>query len=92
MAEVVICCSLTTKAWACIQVSQHRICGGQNGTGTGFSPSFLVSPSISFHHGSPYLYITWGMNNRRLWLQFSDIVSPHWYEQQQKQKQQQLRE
>jgi hypothetical protein len=38
------------------------------------------SLSISFHRGSPYSYITWGMNNRPVKPQFRDIVSPHRHE------------
>jgi hypothetical protein len=30
---------------------------------TDFSPSSLVS-TVTSHRGSPYTYITWGMNNR----------------------------
>jgi hypothetical protein len=29
-----------------------------------FSEFFSFSLSVSFHFGSPYSYITWGMNNK----------------------------
>jgi hypothetical protein len=43
---------------------------GQSGFGTGFALS------VSFHPGSPYSYITWGMN-RPISGHSSDTVSPH---------------
>jgi hypothetical protein len=55
---------ISTVARVRAPISPCEICGGQSGTGTGFSPSYLVFPSISFHPGSPYSYITWGMNNK----------------------------
>jgi hypothetical protein len=36
-------------------------------------------PSLSYHRGSPYLYVTWGMNNRPLDGCSSETVSPHWH-------------
>jgi hypothetical protein len=49
---------LTTQAQVCARVSPCWICGGQNVTGTGFSPSSSLSPvniippllSIPIHH------------------------------------------
>jgi hypothetical protein len=44
------------------RVNTCGICGGQNGTGTGFSEFFGFPLSISFHHRSP-THIIWGMDN-----------------------------
>ena len=42
--------SITTKAKARSQVSPFGMCGGQNGTGTDFSPNTSGFPlSVSFH-------------------------------------------
>jgi hypothetical protein len=60
MAQVVSCQPFTMEA----QVSPCGIYGGQSAIGTGFSPNSLVPLSVSFHHGCPYSYIIWGMNNR----------------------------
>jgi hypothetical protein len=59
MAQEVSCQPLTTEALVRTWVGPCGICGGQSGTGTGFAMS-----SVSFSHIFPYLYITWGMNNR----------------------------
>jgi hypothetical protein len=40
--------NITAEAWVRSWVSPCRICGGQNGTGTGFSPSTSVFP-CPFH-------------------------------------------
>jgi hypothetical protein len=47
----------------------------KNGTGTGFSPSSSVVPSLSFHHSSPCPYIIWEMNNRPIGGRSSEILS-----------------
>jgi hypothetical protein len=41
--------------------------------------------SLSFHTGSPYSYIIWGVKNRRVGGRSSETVSPHLHEQQQQQ-------
>jgi hypothetical protein len=42
------------------RVTLYGVCGRQSGTGTSFLRVFRFSLSISFHHGTPYWYITWG--------------------------------
>jgi hypothetical protein len=64
MVQAVSCYALVAEAQVCTQVSLCGIYGGQSGTGTGFSLSSLVFPSLLFHHSSPYSFFTWGMNNR----------------------------
>jgi hypothetical protein len=76
IAQAVSCRALTAKARVHTRVSPCGICGGQSGTGTGFSQNSLVFLSISFYHGSPYSYISWGMNNRRVGGRSSE-TSPH---------------
>jgi hypothetical protein len=44
MPQVVSHWPLTTKMWVRTQVSQCAICGGQSGTGAGFSQSSSVLP------------------------------------------------
>jgi hypothetical protein len=66
------------------RVSPYGICD-QSGTRTGFAlKCFSFALSISFHRGSLYSYITWGINNRPVWwLQFRDIVALYRHDQQQ---------
>jgi hypothetical protein len=64
MAQAVSRRSLIAKARVCARVGPCQICGERSGTGTDVSPSSLVPLSISFHHDTPYLYITWGINSR----------------------------
>jgi hypothetical protein len=45
-----------------------------------FSEFFGFPLSISFHRGSPYSCIIWGMNKRPVDDRSSDTVSPHGHE------------
>jgi hypothetical protein len=56
MAQIVSRRPLTAGARVRARVNPCGICGGQNGTGTGFSQSFSVF-SLSIYH------IIWGMRN-----------------------------
>jgi hypothetical protein len=49
MAQAVSLRPLTVEARVRSQLSPCRNCGGQCGTGTGFSPNISVSPVNSFH-------------------------------------------
>jgi hypothetical protein len=44
MPQAVRCWPLTAETWVRAWVSLCGICGVQSGTGTGFSPSSLISP------------------------------------------------
>jgi hypothetical protein len=49
---------LTAEAWVPARVSPCGICGGQNGTGSGFSPSSSVFPCRHHSTIAPYSSIT----------------------------------
>jgi hypothetical protein len=59
MAQAVSSRPLTVEARICAQVSPCRICGGQSGSGTGFSPCSSYFPcqyhsTVALHsHVSP---------------------------------------
>jgi hypothetical protein len=44
MAQAVNRQPLTAEAWVCFRASPREISSRQSGTGTGFSPNYLVSP------------------------------------------------
>jgi hypothetical protein len=44
MAQTVSHRPLTAESWVRARVNPRGICGGQSGTGTGFSPSSLIFP------------------------------------------------
>jgi hypothetical protein len=75
MVQAVSHWPFTTKAQVHAQVTLSGICGGQSGNGKGFSVSSSVPLSVPFHHGSPYSYIIWGINNSPFGGRSSEIQS-----------------
>jgi hypothetical protein len=63
LAQVVSRRPLTAEALVHARVNPYKICGGQSGTGTGFSPSSSVFPSIYHSTITLQTYIIWGMHN-----------------------------
>jgi hypothetical protein len=63
MAQAVRRWLLIVEAQVRSRVSPCGVCGGQSGTGTGFSPVIRFFLSVSLHRGS-LLYFICGLNNR----------------------------
>jgi hypothetical protein len=63
MAQVVSRWSLTAEARIRARVNPCGICGGQSGTGTGFSPSSSVAPCQYHSTVAVQTHIIWGMRN-----------------------------
>jgi hypothetical protein len=63
MAQVVSRRPVTAEALVRARVNPRGICGGQSGTGTGFSPSSSVFP-CRYHSTVPLqTHIIWRMRN-----------------------------
>jgi hypothetical protein len=78
MAQAVSRRSLTAEARVRTRVNPCGICGGQNGTGTGFSPSSSVF--LCQYHSTVVLQNSYHLGDEqcvRWWQQFRDVVSPH---------------
>jgi hypothetical protein len=60
MIQAVSLRPLTTEAWIRSQGSTCDICGGQSGTGTGFSPSamYIGFPTMFHDHFRQYVAVT----------------------------------
>jgi hypothetical protein len=63
MAQVVSRRPLTTDALVRVRFNPFGICGGQSGTGTGFSPSYSVFPCQYHSTVALQTHIVWGMRN-----------------------------
>jgi hypothetical protein len=64
MAQAVIHLRFVADVRVRASLSPCGFYGGHSVTGTGFLRVFRFSLSISFRRGSPYSYITRGINNR----------------------------
>jgi hypothetical protein len=63
MAQALSRRPLTAEARVLARVNPRRICGGQSGTGTGFSPSSSVFPCRYHSAIALQTHIIWGMRN-----------------------------
>jgi hypothetical protein len=63
MAQVISRRPLTAEALVRIRVNTCGICGGQSGTGTGFSQSSSIFQSIYHSTVALQIHIIWGMRN-----------------------------
>ena len=58
---------LTTDSQVYLLTSQYKICGGQSGTGPGFSLSVLISPRHCYSTTAPhpFIHMTLTLNDLR---------------------------
>jgi hypothetical protein len=81
MAQAASHRSLNMEARIYVQGGPCGIYGGKSGNGTGFFSKFLGFPlSLSFHRGSAYSYIIWGMDKGPVGGRSSETASFHRHE------------